>query len=178
MSAPVAAPAAPVTRERSEELYASALATRVLLVGNMVSKFLRFLTDVVIARALGKRPVLVDRDVDGFVWNRMQLALLREAVWLVEHGVASPRTVDEIVRDGLARRWRYTGPFQTAALGGADTFERVAANLWPVLSCTTELEDLRRWLDESPDVTGPVRERRDQGLAAELRNERAAGTGS
>ena len=52
--------------------------------------------------------------------------LLREAVWLVENGVASPETVDEIVRDGLARRWRYTGPFQTAALGGAATFERVA----------------------------------------------------
>src|SRR5918997_1106281 len=70
-------------------------------------------------RALGKRPVLVDRDVQGFAWNRLQLALLREAVWLVENGVASPATVDEIVRDGLARRWRYTGPFQTAALGGA-----------------------------------------------------------
>ena len=58
-------------------------------------------------RALGKRPVLVDRDVQGFAWNRLQLALLREAVWLVENGVASPATVDEIVRDGLARRWRY-----------------------------------------------------------------------
>src|SRR5215213_6330075 len=53
-------------------------------------------------RALGKRPVLVDRDVQGFAWNRLQLALLREAVWLVENGVASPATVDEIVRDGLA----------------------------------------------------------------------------
>jgi 3-hydroxybutyryl-CoA dehydrogenase len=77
-----------------------------------------------VLRTLGKRPVLVDRDVQGFAWNRLQLALLREAVWLVENGVAAPATVDEIVRDGLARRWRYTGPFQTAALGGAATFER------------------------------------------------------
>jgi O-antigen/teichoic acid export membrane protein len=53
VNAPVAAPTAPATRQRSEELHASALATRVLLVGNMVSKFLRFLTDVVLARALG-----------------------------------------------------------------------------------------------------------------------------
>jgi O-antigen/teichoic acid export membrane protein len=53
VSAPVAAPAAPETRERSEALHASALATRVLLVGSMVSKFLRFLTDLVLARALG-----------------------------------------------------------------------------------------------------------------------------
>jgi 3-hydroxybutyryl-CoA dehydrogenase len=129
-------------------------------------------------RGLGKRPVLVDRDVDGFVWNRMQLALLREAVWLVENGFASPQTVDEIVRDGLARRWRYTGPFQTAALGGAATFERVAANLWPVLSCATQLDDLRRWLNESPEVAGPLRERRDRGLAAELRTEREGGAGA
>jgi 3-hydroxybutyryl-CoA dehydrogenase len=123
-------------------------------------------------RDLGKRPVFVDRDVDGFVWNRLQLALLREAVWVVENGIASPETVDEIVRDGLARRWRYTGPFQTAALGGADTFERVAANLWPVLSTATSLSNLRRWLDEAPETTTPVRERRDAGLAADLHADR------
>ena len=120
-------------------------------------------------RALGKRPVLVDREVQGFAWNRLQLALLREAVWLVENGVASPATVDEIVRDGLARRWRYTGPFQTAALGGAETFERVANLLWPALSQATSLQDLRQWLDESPETTGPLRERRDRGLAADMR---------
>lgn len=129
-------------------------------------------------RGLGKRPVHVDRDVDGFVWNRLQLALLREAVWIVEQGVASPQTVDEIVRDGLARRWRYTGPFQTAALGGAATFERVAANLWPVLSCADALHDLRRWLDESPETTGPLKERRDRGLAADLRADRETSSGA
>jgi 3-hydroxybutyryl-CoA dehydrogenase len=125
-------------------------------------------------RSLGKRPVRVDRDVPGFVWNRLQLALLREAVWIVEQGVASPAVVDEIVRDGLARRWRYTGPFQTAALGGASTFERVAANLWPVLSQAGELDNLRQWLDETPETTLSLRERRDTGLAAELRADRAA----
>lgn len=125
-------------------------------------------------RSLGKRPVRVDRDVPGFVWNRLQLALLREAVWIVERGVASPAVVDEIVRDGLARRWRYTGPFQTAALGGASTFEKVAANLWPVLSRSRNLDDLRQWLDESPDATQPLRERRDAGLAADLHADRAA----
>jgi 3-hydroxybutyryl-CoA dehydrogenase len=120
-------------------------------------------------RQLGKRPVLVDRDVQGFAWNRLQLALLREAVWLVENGVASPETVDEIVRDGLARRWCYTGPFQTAALGGAGTFERVATLLWPALSQATSVQNLRQWLDESAETTGPLRERRDRGLAADMR---------
>jgi 3-hydroxybutyryl-CoA dehydrogenase len=129
-------------------------------------------------RALGKRPVLVDRDVQGFAWNRLQLALLREAVWLVENGVASPETVDEIVRDGLARRWRYTGPFQTAALGGAATFERVAALLWPALSQATSLQNLRQWLDETPEITGPLRERRDRGLADEMRADAARDVGT
>ena len=131
-----------------------------------------------ILRALGKRPVLVDRDVQGFAWNRLQLALLREAVWLVENGVASPETVDEIVRDGLARRWRYTGPFQTAALGGASTFERVANLLWPALSRATSLQDLRQWLDQAPETTGPLRERRDRGLAADMRADREREAGS
>ena len=129
-------------------------------------------------RGLGKRPVLVDRDVPGFAWNRLQLALLREAVWLVENGVASPAVVDEIVRDGLARRWRYTGPFQTAALGGPATFERVAANLWPVLSDADSLADLRRWLDESTATTTALRERRDKGLAADLRADREGQDGA
>jgi 3-hydroxybutyryl-CoA dehydrogenase len=131
-----------------------------------------------VLRALGKRPVLVDRDAQGFAWNRLQLALLREAVWLVENGVASPVTVDEIVRDGLARRWRYTGPFQTAALGGAATFERVANLLWPALSTATSLQNLRQWLDESPETTGPLRERRDRGLAADMRADRERETGA
>jgi 3-hydroxybutyryl-CoA dehydrogenase len=129
-------------------------------------------TMVTTLRGLGKRPVLAERDVDGFIWNRLQLALLREAVWIVENGVATPETVDEIVRDGLARRWRYTGPFQTAALGGADTFQRIAANLWRALSCATSVENLRQWLDESPETTQPLRERRDLGLAADLRADR------
>ncbi|MGH2615808.1 MAG: 3-hydroxyacyl-CoA dehydrogenase family protein [Thermomicrobiales bacterium] len=128
--------------------------------------------------SLGKRPVLVDRDVQGFAWNRLQLALLREAVWLVENGVASPQTIDEIVRDGLARRWRYTGPFQTAALGGAATFERVANLLWPALSCARSLHDLQTWLDESPETTGPLRERRDRGLAADMRADGERGAAS
>lgn len=119
-------------------------------------------------RALGKRPIRVDRDVPGFVWNRLQLALVREAVWLVEQGVAEPAVVDEVVRDGLARRWRLTGPFETMALGGADTFSRIASNLFPELSDATELHGLERWLGaigERPDI---IRRRRDAGLIREL----------
>ena len=121
--------------------------------------------------SLGKRPVLAQRDVPGFIWNRMQLALLREAVWLAETGVASPEAIDQVVREGLARRWRYTGPFQTASLGGAETFERIAQNLWPVLSNADHLDDLRRWLNDDSERLRQVRESRDRGLRDDLRRE-------
>ena len=124
-----------------------------------------------ILRQLGKRPVLVEQDVNGFVWNRLQLALLREAVWLVEHEVATPAVVDEIVRDGLARRWRFTGPFETAALGGPETFTKVANNLWPELSHAHELENLAQWLIDNPDELRAIKARRDAGLVEELKRE-------
>lgn len=124
---------------------------------------------------LGKRPVLVEQDVPGFVWNRLQNALLREAVWIVEHGVATPETVDEIVRRGLARRWRLTGPFATAALGGADTFERVARIVFPHLSHAEAITDLGRWLPEPNEELDALRVRRDAELAAELRRDRGEG---
>ena len=70
---------------------------------------------------LGKRPIVVAKDVPGFVWNRLQIAVMREALWLVETGVVTSEQVDTVVREGLARRWRHVGPFEAAALGGADT---------------------------------------------------------
>jgi 3-hydroxybutyryl-CoA dehydrogenase len=128
-----------------------------------------------VLREMGKRPVRVARDVPGFVWNRLQLALLREAVWIAEQGVADPAAIDEIVRDGLARRWRYTGPFETAALGGAATFERIADNLWPELSAAETLAGLRRWLPGEPEELAFLRERRDRGLADDLRQDHHRG---
>jgi 3-hydroxybutyryl-CoA dehydrogenase len=121
--------------------------------------------------SVGKRPVVIEKDVDGFVWNRLQLALLREAVWIVENGVASPGVVDEIVRDGLARRWRYTGPFETVALGGPETFTRIANNLWPVLSTATEVHDLARWLIDDAGILGEIKATRDAGLLRDLEND-------
>jgi len=126
-------------------------------------------------RAMGKRTVVAQKDVPGFVWNRMQFALLREAVWLVENGVASAEDVDLIVRDGLARRWRYTGPFQTATLGGGATFQRIANNLWPVISAETGIDGLQELLPGTPDDLAHVRERRDRGLVRDLLQDREEG---
>src|SRR5919204_1087104 len=119
---------------------------------------------VVTLRELGKRPVLVERDVPGFIWNRLQFALLRECVWLVENGVATPETVDEVVKHGLARRWRHVGPFQAIALGGVDTWNRSGANLVPELSTERRLPDLHG-LAPSNGSLEEVAARRDRALA-------------
>jgi 3-hydroxybutyryl-CoA dehydrogenase len=86
-----------------------------------------------ILRSLGKRPV-VARDVPGFVLNRLQMALLREALELVDRGVVSAPDLDLLMRDGLGRRWSAIGPFATVAIGGPAVFRRVAEELYPVLS--------------------------------------------
>lgn len=123
-------------------------------------------------RSIGKRPVLLEREVPGLLWNRLQLAMLRECLWLVEHGVATPETIDEVMRDGLARRWRLTGPFETVGLGGAPTFDAIAANLFPVLSDATSTSGFAPHIPSDPQQLAELRERRDEALAAELRAER------
>jgi 3-hydroxybutyryl-CoA dehydrogenase len=119
----------------------------------------------------GKRPVLVQRDVPGFIWNRLQHALLREALWIVDNGVATPEAVDEVVRFGNARRWEHVGPFAAAALGGIGTWQRVAGELFPVLSNAREAGDLNRalWADEAE--LAEIAAARDEGLAQDLRGE-------
>jgi 3-hydroxybutyryl-CoA dehydrogenase len=89
-------------------------------------------------RELGKAPVVVRRDVAGFVVNRLQYALLREAYALVDEGVCSFDDVDRAVTHGLGARWAAIGPFETMELAGLDVHAAVAENLWPQLSNTTE----------------------------------------
>ncbi len=83
---------------------------------------------------LGKSPVVVRRDIPGFVANRLQYALLREAYALVDAGVCSFADVDRAVTHGLGARWAAIGPFETMDLAGLDVHAAVAANLWPELT--------------------------------------------
>lgn len=64
----------------------------------------------------GLRPVVVRTEIEGFVFNRLQGALLREAYCLVRDGIVDVEDVDEIVRSGLGRRWSIIGPFETVDL--------------------------------------------------------------
>lgn len=67
-------------------------------------------------RRAGLRPVRVRTEIDGFIFNRLQGAVLREAYCLVRDGVASADDIDEVMRSGLGRRWSFIGPFETVDL--------------------------------------------------------------
>lgn len=82
----------------------------------------------------GKTPVDVYRDVPGFVGNRMQFALLREAAWLVEEGVCSAETADLVARMTFGRRWACVGPLRNADFIGLDLTCDILDYLAPSLS--------------------------------------------
>lgn len=95
-----------------------------------------------LAERIGRRPIRVERDVPGFLWNRLQLALIREAVHIVEQGIAAPEDVDLAVQLGLGLRWAAAGPFRIMDLAGLGTFRAVAASLFPVLSAAQKPQKL------------------------------------
>lgn len=123
------------------------------------------------ADALGKRLVRVDRDTPGFVWNRLQMVLIREAVQLVSDGLVSVEDVDAAVTLGLARRWQFAGPLATAALGGVETFKAVARNLLPLCSQRGDLDGLEQFLPPQ-DISARAGVRREEGLSVLMELER------
>jgi L-gulonate 3-dehydrogenase len=69
-----------------------------------------------ILREVGQVPIDVKREIDGFILNRLQVALLTEAFRLVQEGYVSPEDLDHTVADGLGLRWAFMGPFETIEL--------------------------------------------------------------
>jgi 3-hydroxybutyryl-CoA dehydrogenase len=112
---------------------------------------------------LGKAPVVLPRQVPGFVVNRLQYALLRESFALVEQGVCSYADVDRVLTRGLGVRWAAVGPFETIDLGGVDVFATVARNLLPELSNAV---DPPAFLDEAV-AEGKLGVKSGRGLLAE-----------
>ncbi|MBQ6362436.1 MAG: 3-hydroxyacyl-CoA dehydrogenase family protein [Lachnospiraceae bacterium] len=87
-------------------------------------------------------PVTLNREVPGFLVNRFQFAILREAMSLVESGVASMEDIDNVFKYGLGLRYACLGPFEIADLGGLDTFYKIASYLFADLSDTGEVHAL------------------------------------
>lgn len=90
-----------------------------------------------IMREAGKEPVKVQKDLPGFLGNRMQHALQREAMSLVEQGVASAEDVDRVVHHSFGLRLALMGPIERSDLGGLDTTLKVQNYLLPFLDDRT-----------------------------------------
>lgn len=86
---------------------------------------------------IGRHPVRLQKEVPGFLINRFQFAILREAMSLVEAGVAGKQDIDDVFKYGLGMRYACLGPFEIADLGGLDTFYRIASYLFADL-CNTD----------------------------------------
>ncbi|MDF2609280.1 MAG: hypothetical protein K0R92_754 [Lachnospiraceae bacterium] len=91
-----------------------------------------FLTEV------GKSPIVLKKEVPGFIANRIQLAILREAFWLIENEVATAKDIDTVMKDSLGFRYVFLGPLEGQDIAGINTTYFVAQKLFPVISDMTE----------------------------------------
>ncbi len=89
-------------------------------------------------KSAGKAPVVLKKEVPGFIANRMQLALLREAFWLYENGVASAEDIDTVIKESLGFRYLFLGPLEGQDIAGLNTPYYVSQSLFPVLSDAKE----------------------------------------
>jgi 3-hydroxyacyl-CoA dehydrogenase len=125
-------------------------------------------------------PIVVNREVEGFVLNRLQGALLAEAFRLVGEGVVSPQDLDKTLKDGLGLRWSFLGPFETIELnapGGIGDYCNRYTGFYrrlsqdPAKPHVWDEENVSRILDAWGDAPGPEElarrsARRDKRLAA------------
>ena len=114
-------------------------------VTDLVMKFLR---------SINTDPVLVAKELPGFIGNRLQYAVLREALAIVRSGAATPEAVDTAMKASLGPRYSVVGPIETADLGGLDTFFTIASYLMPLLA---KDEDVLQLMKEKVTAgkTGP-----------------------
>lgn len=73
-------------------------------------------------REIGQSPVLVSKEVPGYVANRLQTAVVNEAIYLIDQGVISPSDLDRCLRNGLGLRWAFMGPFETMDMNAPGGF--------------------------------------------------------
>lgn len=115
--------------------------------------------------AVGQTPITINREVEGFVLNRLQGALLNEAWALFEEGYASAEDIDKTVSDGLGLRWSFMGPFQTIDLNAPGGVADYAARLAPLYHSVAESRTQPKpW---SADLIGKVEAERRVELSAD-----------
>ncbi len=88
-----------------------------------------------------KLPIRINKEIPGYMLNRIQMAIMREVMYLWQAGVASIEDIDLAVKGSLGFRYASIGPLLTSDLGGQDTFAAVCKYLFPLLSDAKELPE-------------------------------------
>lgn len=81
----------------------------------------------------GMKPIVVNKEIDGFILNRLQYTLVAEALHLVGEGYCSAEDIDRVMTEGLALRWAFLGPFAVAHLNAVDGFAGFVERLGPMM---------------------------------------------
>ncbi|MCC7081301.1 MAG: 3-hydroxyacyl-CoA dehydrogenase [Burkholderiales bacterium] len=105
-----------------------------------------------IMHATGKVPVVVKKDIPGFLANRMQHALLREAFWLLDNGIATAEGIDAAVRYGFGFRFVACGPLMQKEMSGWDTNYFAGSTIYPSLSNATTPPEMFRGMVEKGEI--------------------------
>lgn len=87
-----------------------------------------------VIKDMNKQPILLNKEIPGFIGNRLQYALFREAQSLLDAGVATKEDIDAAVTFSIGRRLPVTGPLMTADMGGLDVFSAISNYLFEDLS--------------------------------------------
>jgi len=103
-------------------------------------------------RKIGKTPVIVRREVPGFIGNRLQAALFREALSIVQSGIATAEDVDIVVRNGFGRRLAAAGVFEIWEIAGWDLISAICANLFPGLDDSKGIPPLLQGMVERGEL--------------------------
>ena len=121
--------------------------------------------------AAGQVPIVVKREIQGFILNRLQAALVCEAMRLYEDGYASAEDIDKCVRSGLGLRWSFMGPFETIDLNAPGGVVDYAARYGPLLHEINRSQQARPW---SKALLEKLESERREKLPAEALAARAA----
>lgn len=103
-------------------------------------------------KMIGKEPVVVKKDAPGFIGNRLQFAVFREALNIVESGIADIEDVDKAMKFGPGFRYPIIGPLETADLGGLDTFYYISSYLFNDLSDAKEPNEILKELIDKKEL--------------------------
>ena len=104
---------------------------------NAISELVDDVVDAL--KSCGKSPVVLHKEIEGFIANRLQAAVLREAIFLIDQGIAGVPEIDEVMKQSIGLRWSLNGPLEVADYGGLDIWEKVLQNLMPLLNNSTEV---------------------------------------